>query len=49
MYSKNKGADQLCSYRTAGLSLCFHVCKIFDWAYIAYVYLAVKIHSIDTH
>ena len=25
--SKNKGADQLCGYRTTGLRLCFCICK----------------------
>ena len=25
--SENKGADQLCSYRTADLRLCFGICK----------------------
>ena len=25
--SENKGADQLCSYCTADLRLCFHICK----------------------
>ena len=24
---KNKGADQLCSYREPDLRLCFHICK----------------------
>ena len=26
--SKNKGADQLCSYCTADLRLCFRLCKL---------------------
>ena len=26
-YSENKGADQLCSYCTADLRLCFRICK----------------------
>ena len=26
--SKNKGADQLYSYRTADLRLCFHLCML---------------------
>ena len=26
-YSENKGADQLCGYRTADLRLCFRICK----------------------
>ena len=25
--SENKGADQLCGYREAGLRLCFRICK----------------------
>ena len=25
--SENKGADQLCGYRTAGLRLCVRICK----------------------
>ena len=25
--SENKGADQLCAYRTADLRLCFRICK----------------------
>ena len=25
--SENKGADQLCGYRKAGLRLCFRICK----------------------
>ena len=27
LYSENKGADQLCGYRTADLRLCFRICK----------------------
>ena len=27
MCSKHKGADQLCSYRTADLHLCFRMCN----------------------
>ena len=27
LYSKNKGADQLRSYREADLRLCFRICK----------------------
>ena len=27
MCSENKGADQMCGYRTADLRLCFHICK----------------------
>ena len=26
--AKNKGADQLCSYCTADLRLCFGICKL---------------------
>ena len=26
--SKNKGADQLCSYRPANLCICFRICKM---------------------
>ena len=26
--SENKGADQLCSYRTADLRLCFRLCRL---------------------
>ena len=26
--SENKGADQLCAYREAGLHLCFRICKL---------------------
>ena len=26
-YSVNKGADQLCGYRTTDLRLCFRICK----------------------
>ena len=26
--SENKGADQLCSYCTADLRLCFHLCRL---------------------
>ena len=31
--SENKGADQLCGYRTADLRLCFRICKkqVFSW------------------
>ena len=33
MCSENKGTDQLCSYCTADLCLCFHVGKnlVFPW------------------
>ena len=27
--SENKGADQLCGYREAGLRRCFRICKLF--------------------
>ena len=27
LYRENKGADQLCCYRTADLCLCFRICK----------------------
>ena len=27
LFSENKGPDQLCSYPTADLRLCFHICK----------------------
>ena len=27
MFSENKGADQMCGYRTSDLRLCFHICK----------------------
>ena len=27
LYSENKGADQLCGYRTADPCLCFRICK----------------------
>ena len=28
LYSENKGADQLCSYREADLRLCFRLCRL---------------------
>ena len=31
LYSKNKGADQLRSYREADLRLCFRICKKADF------------------
>ena len=31
--SENKGADQLCSYCTADLRLCFRICKSLVFSY----------------
>ena len=48
--AKNKGADQLCSYSTADLHLCFLICKIwfsYDEAHIElHVILDIYIRAV---
>ena len=44
MCGKNKVADQLCSYCTADLRLCFHICRLFVFLCGgSYVYNQMKI------
>ena len=42
--SENKGADQLCCYRTADLHLCYHICKKQETSHDA-VHMVLDVYS----
>ena len=40
--AENKGADQLCSYCTADLRLCFHICRLLVFSCEGSIYISVN-------
>ena len=49
LWSENKGADQLCSYCTADLRLCFRICRLLVFLFSgSFITLHVVRHAHDT-